>query len=444
EETVPPETVPEETLPPEPERPPRQPEGPGEREKEPEPPEPVIVPPIPEESVSRIGWIRAEYASPAGAARAEKGTRGSSRFFRQDGTIPKTGDRSFGAASLLLVLGLSGAGLAALIWKRKKTFCFLILLGIPFFYTPEACAEEAGPEACAEEIRPEACAEEIRMVEKIEADSDGAGFCPEERYTAEDGREYQLDFYHQIETVVPEREEERTETLFFRGLESEEQLPASVPVQEREEETGRTGTGELYPAQIVSTESYWTGDFSFPVTFYDYGAGRYEFQGVSIPEETALEYLLEHSGLLLEEAGCSPERYQIETIFWSGDSYMEQGLLCRKAEAAGRKLVSDYRAEYRGRIRYPETTEKQWEMVYRPVPQPVPEETASLSDARRETETEPETAPAVEVREPEPRPERDGRRYTRIVAAFTISIIALLPALIYLIVLLKKKKRGMR
>lgn len=273
---------------------------------------------------------------------------------------------------------------------------------------------------------------------------------PDAVYFDENGRKYILDFCRQADRVLPEQEEVVSATRFYAGLESISQIPRQIPFEAEDEETGRTGVGQLAQADVQQTARYWSEDFSVPLTFYDYGADQYLLQDITIPGTAEPQDCLEYADLLLEQIGCSQEQYEILEIHWDGESYVEQGIICRDAVAAGRKLVSDYQVEYTGSIRYPETVIPEWEALYRLSPDETEteeEETqesleADLTFEEPESESEPETAKADPVSGEEQ--EKNGWRVIRTWIVCTVSLAVLIPVFLYLVLTFRKKRKDSR
>ena len=101
---------------------------------------------------------------------------------------------------------------------------------------------------------------------------------------------------------------------------------------------------------VEEAASYWSDDFTFPLTVYDYGADEYRLGDTEVSGADALEQLAEDYGAeLLESMELLPEEYEIIGLRWTGEPYENgEGILCRDAEGQGRRLLRDYRVTYRG------------------------------------------------------------------------------------------------
>ncbi len=151
--------------------------------------------------------------------------------------------------------------------------------------------------------------------------------------------------------------EVRAETVHrevtYEAVEDEAALPEEIMVSVL---TGHDG--ELVPCQAVDwveEAAYWQDDFSFPITFYEYGAGAYQLGEITV-KKTDLEdpgqltELAEQYGTeLLQSMGLSAEEYEVKKIVWTGTPYeKEDGIVCRDAMAYGNRLLRDWRVQYEG------------------------------------------------------------------------------------------------
>ncbi|MDO4327878.1 MAG: hypothetical protein Q4C66_00885 [Lachnospiraceae bacterium] len=477
-ETPPEDPTPEETPPDPPS--PDEPEGGGGKDRNP-PPEtlPETSPPevVLEEPVSRVGWIQARYAAAPviDGGKIVKSSDAGSKGGRNrpgstgDGSLPKTGECGPGAGMLLVMMLFAGGAAAGLIWKHSHLFLLGILsltltaagnlevraevqAEVRAEETEETKVQEGGreEEAIVPEEETKVQQEILRIIpmkpqdlEAMPNHPEEESNTPEEVYVDENGRKYELDYYRQTEHILPELEEAVSTTRFYTNLEEISQIPQQISFEAEEEETGRTGTGQLRQTDVQMTARYWSDDFFVPLTFYDYGADQYLFQDFTVPGGTELQYFLEHPDRLLEQIGCSQEKYEILKIHWDGDSYMEQGIPCRNALAAGRKLVGDYQVEYSGMVRYPETAVPEWEALYRLIPE-LEEETKAQEDTNNDPEfqeLETESAAPPDQSVPEPEEEKNRWRMIRTLAACTISLAVLIPLILYLAAWFRKKRK---
>lgn len=151
--------------------------------------------------------------------------------------------------------------------------------------------------------------------------------------------------------------EVRAETVHrevtYEAVEDEAALPEEIMVS-----VLAGHDGEMVPCQAVGwveEAAYWQDDFSFPITFYEYGAGAYQLGEITVKktdleEPEQLTELAEQYGTeLLESMGLSAEDYEVKEIVWTGTPYeKEDGIMCRDAMAYGNRLLRDWRVQYEG------------------------------------------------------------------------------------------------
>lgn len=151
--------------------------------------------------------------------------------------------------------------------------------------------------------------------------------------------------------------EVRAETVHrevtYEAVEDEAALPEEIMVS-----VLAGHDGEMVPCQAVGwveEAAYWQDDFSFPITFYEYGAGAYQLGEITVKktdleEPEQLTELAEQYGTeLLQSMGLSAEEYEVKEIVWTGTPYeKEDGIVCRDAMAYGNRLLRDWRVQYEG------------------------------------------------------------------------------------------------
>lgn len=135
----------------------------------------------------------------------------------------------------------------------------------------------------------------------------------------------------------------------YRAIEEKADLPQEITVSvmaEADEEDVNCQAVEW-----VEEASYWKEDFSFPLTFYEYGADGYQL-GDQVLKAEDLSVLAEQYGEeILRDMGLSTEEYEVTDLTWSGEPYRnEEGVLCRNAQGHGRRLLRDYRVVYEGLV----------------------------------------------------------------------------------------------
>lgn len=139
----------------------------------------------------------------------------------------------------------------------------------------------------------------------------------------------------------------------YEAVEGEAALPDEITVSVlagNDEELVRCRAVEQ-----VEEDAYWRDDFSFPITFYEYGAGEYQLGeiivgGAELTDFTQPTKLAQQYGTeLLRSMGLSEEEYEVEEIVWAGTPYEnEDSIVCRDAVARGNRLLRDYQVVYEG------------------------------------------------------------------------------------------------
>lgn len=133
----------------------------------------------------------------------------------------------------------------------------------------------------------------------------------------------------------------------YRAIEEKADLPQEITVSVMAEADEEDVSCQA--VECVEEASYWQEDFSFPLTFYEYGADGYQL-GDQVLKAEKLSVLAEQYGEeILRNMGLSAEEYEVTDLSWSGEPYRnEEGVLCRNAQGHGRRLLRDYRVVYEG------------------------------------------------------------------------------------------------
>lgn len=233
----------------------------------------------------------------------------------------------------------------------------------------------------------------------------------------------------------------------YEAVEGEAELPEEITVSVlagNDEELVRCRAAEQ-----VEKAVYWRDDFSFPITFYEYGAGEYQLGEVTVKEAdladfTQLTELAQQYGTeLLRSMGLSEEEYEVKEIAWAGTPYEnEEGIVCRDAVASGSRLLRDYQITYEGNV-----DPERWKKLKRGGAPGELEEARMqeelVSEKPEETREPKAETSAVQVEEPEeqPRPEKSRlqeflEKVTRILLiAVGIGVIFFLGGLLVLALL---------
>lgn len=189
--------------------------------------------------------------------------------------------------------------------------------------------------------------------------------------------------------------------ITYEAAEGEAEIPEEIMV------TVLAGNDEelvrCRAVERTEEDAYWQADFSFPVTFYEYGAGEYQLGEIRVMEmdtedPALLTKLAEQYGTeLLQSMGLSEEEYEVVEIVWPGTPYEnEDGIVCRDAMAYGNRLLRDYRVAYEGVV-----APERWQELKRGgVQEELEEELLQGENGEEETETAArETESAVQVLE---------------------------------------------
>lgn len=144
---------------------------------------------------------------------------------------------------------------------------------------------------------------------------------------------------------------------------TEESVPVTKTVTVINESSGNsesvicslTGITQAGTAEVNNTMT---------ITFQEYDAAYYEWNGNYIPKNDAVPALAGYERQLLSDVGAPPDSY-ISGIAWRGDPYVSaEGILCRDAAAEVVQTVPIYRANYAGRIVVEEQKDTRYKNTY--------------------------------------------------------------------------------
>lgn len=99
----------------------------------------------------------------------------------------------------------------------------------------------------------------------------------------------------------------------------------------------------------ISTAGTMVRENQIRITFQEYDASEYEWNGNLLPRNDEVPPLAGYESQLLESVGAA-EGSQITGLSWSGEPYEAEGVLYRDAVATVQQIVSLYRADYNGQI----------------------------------------------------------------------------------------------
>lgn len=170
---------------------------------------------------------------------------------------------------------------------------------------------------------------------------------------SEDGIEYTLVSSDSREEVV---EEQSSQTVTAYDEYSYAVTAADVPntktVTAQNETTGEAEQVTCTFAGI-SPAGTQTVSNTITITFSNYDAAYYNWNGHLIPRDDSSPQLAGYENELLASVGAE-ERSYITGIYWTGDPYTVDGVMYRDAAADVAQQVQLYRANYRGVINNPE------------------------------------------------------------------------------------------
>ncbi len=195
----------------------------------------------------------------------------------------------------------------------------------------------------------------------------------------------------------------------YQAVEEEGELPQEITVsvlaKEDEEDVA------CQAVEWVEEASYWQDDFSFPMTFYEYGADTYQLGDRVLKADELPVLAAQYGEEILTFMGLSPEEYEVTDLVWNGDAYQnEEGVICRDARGVGRRLLRDYRVVYEGSVdpeRWKELRRDSTWKAETETASPVEEEPAPEETKTEEIQKQTETAVTIQKEsETETQPER--------------------------------------
>lgn len=129
-------------------------------------------------------------------------------------------------------------------------------------------------------------------------------------------------------------------------------VPATKTVTAENESTGES---ERVTCEFVGISPMGTRTVSntITITFSNYDAAYYEWNGNYIPRNDETPQLAGYESQLLATAGAA-EGSTITGIYWTGDPYTVDGVVYRDAAADVEQQIQIYRANYEGEINHPE------------------------------------------------------------------------------------------
>ena len=191
-----------------------------------------------------------------------------------------------------------------------------------------------------------------------------------ESYQPEGAIEREGIFYQLKDSIlekadIPAHEVPITEEVVYEAVEGKDMIPSRIPVSVTDDATGQQMEGIADISGQEFGEERWEENFSFPVTFHEYGLEGYWLGETVFKLDDDTPDFHGYEAELLALIGVSNEEYTVETVTWDGEAYEDsEGILCRNAVASGKKLVSDCKAVYQGTAVFREESGVRYRLTY--------------------------------------------------------------------------------
>ena len=180
-----------------------------------------------------------------------------------------------------------------------------------------------------------------------------------------EGISYQLKDSILEKADIPAHEVPITKEVVYEAVEGKDMIPSRIPVSVTDDATGQQMEGIDEISGQEFGEERWEENFSFPVTFHEYGLEGYWLGETVFKLEDDTPDFHGYEAELLALIGVSNEEYTVETVTWDGEAYEDsEGILCRNAVASGKKLVSDCKAVYQGTAVFREEAGVRYRLTY--------------------------------------------------------------------------------
>lgn len=286
--------------------------------------------------------------------------------------------------------------------NRKFPFqliLFLTALALLGAGPEDAGAADIGPESGYSGRSGDAQAEEL-IYESPVFIGDGESHRPELEME-QAGKRYQL-VSSELQKAVKEGRSKFVSSWISLALEGEWEPPEQAEILVEDEDTGIKKEYTVPRLEMKEKDRNWTDDFLFSVTVSGYGAETFWLGDMEIPGEKPLDQC---GPELLSYLGLPAEYYHVEKVEWLGEPYEKEGVLCRDAQARGRKLMRNMEVCYGGQVELPPAEGLKYYCVYREIleeeesgeeTEAAPKEERATQNTERvvqeETETTSETA----------------------------------------------------
>lgn len=290
-------------------------------------------------------------------------------------------------------------------------------------------------ETLSKEPKPDESAEQVKIITSEPFTDDKENHLPEKE-REEDGKIYYLQSYEVVDTEIDAREIPVSDVVTYEGVPADSEIPKVATLDVTDEVTGEVIPVEvpLKEDSLVFENEHWSPEFEFSITVTNYEAEVFDLNGQDVP--LSIENPLSgYENELLTMIGVTSDNYHINEIFWDGEAYQEDGVLCRKLKATGEMRVVDCHATYSGVAALPVVKAYQIQSVYTDRP---------ASETREETYTYTIKATAKYTLSTEAL-----QRYSiwdHIIQLLKNPVVAVLLLLLFCILVLwlfqRKKKRG--
>lgn len=203
------------------------------------------------------------------------------------------------------------------------------------------------------------------LTEPFMKDLDGNLRPKPEYFDVETGQTYVLQSFKTVEAVIPEHEVQADSTISY-VVEALDSIPETAEVTVIDETTSQSVTSILPLTSYSLDNERWTDNFSYKLTYSEYGAGWYQLGDLIVPEGNEKPVLQGVERQLLALIGADPKDYRIDDIVWISEPYVgADGIVYRDAEAKGRKKAADCTALYSGCVVIPEAAGYCYEAEYK-------------------------------------------------------------------------------
>lgn len=174
----------------------------------------------------------------------------------------------------------------------------------------------------------------------------------------QDGTDFKLKDISFNEATIDDRTVTTSSTVTF-GLTTVKPEPEKTKnIEYFDDITKQTVTATLPLESVNMTDSpKWVNDVIIPLEFKYYDANYYIYNNIMIPVNEEKPELESVKAEILKSLSLDEKSYKLDRFEWVGGTYEnENGILCRKANAYGQRLVAKYEAKYSGTVILPNTS----------------------------------------------------------------------------------------